>query len=152
MAQIDKYVVDLGKMEVAFDGTPIARFNRETHEVEEFMNNGKRRNRWIKEVLKKTPKYNPEDVFDYNSDEGWETIEGIRLNEIDFYAIFPDAPHPHDNPVSFQHEEIYEWVKAKDKEMAIHLCPKGPWTRFGAGLGANKLLAMTDEERTATVT
>jgi len=143
MAKED-YIVDIGKSEVTFKGTPVAQFHSGTKEVSEYLADGKNRKRWIAEAIKAAPQYDPTGAFDPDGEGAWEEIEAVVLYEQSFYELFPAAPKPYDNKVDFLHPDIYEWVKDNHPKIVDHLYPKGPWNAYEAGMKGNRTIRPGD--------
>lgn len=139
MAQND-YIADIGKSEVTFKGTPIARFDSDTKEVTEYLADGANRKRWVAAAIKAAPCYDPEQQFDYDAEGSWETIEAILNYEEDFYKHFPAAPRPYNNPVGHLHNEVFDWVNKNFPKIVTHLYPYGPWNPEVAGLKGNRTI------------
>ena len=139
MAQND-YIVDIGKSEVSFKGTPVARFDSDTHKVKEYLADGGNRKRWIAASIKAAPQYKAEEQFDYDAEGSWETVEAITLHEEEFYKYFAAAPKPYNNKVGFKHMEVYEWMKANHPKVTEHMYPDGPFNELEAGLASNRTI------------
>jgi hypothetical protein len=128
----EDYVIDAETSTVLFKGEAVASFNSVTGDIIEYLADGSKRKRWIKEALDKSDSsFEPEVVI---TDEDVEEVQGWRK---DFYEVFPDAPKPKDNKVGYCHQDIANWVKAKYPKFYDLLYPFGVYDPVKAGVEGN---------------
>ena len=148
MAQKD-YIVDPGLSEVTFKGATVATYDAETKKVVDYKGDGSKRKRWIAHALRDAPDLNPNQNFDIESDDAFETAIAIAEYEVDVYSIFPSAPRPASNPVGHKHVEIYNWIKNHHEPILEYMYPEGPWNPLEAGMERNRTIRPIKEAEKA---